>query len=370
MEEINSLRLDNNKTVLIVILFVFLFFWYAQLTNLAGGPISFVKKSFSNIGNMFNEDVQVEGNSPLQNILLFSKKVEYNKRWIEYNNEVKEEYINKFNTRDFYTEDKTERVSQNLITPQGLKPNINYSIDIFPIKTLFDFLGRLFIVLGVLLFFVHLRKSKKNAFLNIVGMSFLIFLVITVFLPFFSISYDLTRFYQQFLIILALFCPLGLFFILRSTLKDKSYFIIALFFVLYIFIFLGIVYQLIGGISSTTRLNNVGFEYDSKYVHKEELSSALWFVKVNYNADFYLDNYANLRFTLIEPSVHKSNTFHDLIPKIINKNSYVYASYTNLIKGVTIKSYNVMPLSFNFPTKFLNDNKNKVYNNGGSEIFK
>ena len=32
--------------------------------------------------------------------------------------------------------------------------------------------------------------------------------------------------------------------------------------------------------------------------------------------------------------------------------------------------FNSGVLSFNFPTNFLDDNKNSIYNNGGSEIFR
>src|SRR3989344_3473741 len=130
MEELNSFRIENNKTILIVILFIFLFFWYAQLTNIAGGPILFMKNSFSNIGDMFKEEVQASGSSPLQNILLFSKRVEYGETWQDYNNKIKEDYNSEFNADKFYSEEKTSNINQNLIFPGGLIPKREYNLNI------------------------------------------------------------------------------------------------------------------------------------------------------------------------------------------------------------------------------------------------
>ncbi len=369
MEEINSLRVENNKIILIGILFIFLFFWYAQLTNIAGGPISFIKTSFSNLGDIFNEDVQAKGSSPLQNILLFSKSVNYGNNWIEYKEDLQDKYPYELNKNSFYDLEDTSKIQQSIIFPKGLEPKKSYNINISFTRTLLEFLGRIFIVLGVFFFFIYSRRKKKKVFLNIISISFLVFLIMAVFLPFFTFYYNLARFYQQFLIILSLFFPIGLFFILKPIFKDKSYFIIATFIALYILIFLGVFYQLTGGTSSAMRLNNVGFEYDLQYIHSNELFLASWFIEENNGEVLYIDNYANLRLLLSQKVVFR-NKISDIVPSVIKKKSYVYSSYTNTLKEVTIRVFKEVSFPFNFPTEFLNKNKNKIYNNGGSEIFK
>jgi len=354
--------------IIILLLLVFGFLWYSQITPTADGLINFAQESISNMGNIFSEDVQAEGNSPLQNLLPFSKKVNYGEEWIEYNKKVQEDYNKRFSVNDLYPKEKASKIQPNLVALRGLDTKISYNINISLIKTLFEFLARAFIILGIFLFFIYSWKDKKKTLLKIIIISFLIFLVTFIFLPLFSFYYDLPRFYQQFLIILSLFSPLGLFFILKSTFKNKSYFIVALFFILYFLISLGVIYQLTGGINATMRLNNIGFEYDSQYSHINELKSASWFIKNNNGEYLYLDNYANLRFLLVKRTELKRKS--DIIPSIIQKKSYVYSSYMNSIKEVTIKIFNGMSFSFDYPKSFLDYNKNKIYNNGGSEIFK
>ncbi|KHO53805.1 MAG: hypothetical protein QT05_C0001G0027 [archaeon GW2011_AR13] len=369
MEKIKYKENRNNNIILIAILFVFLFFWYSQLTNTLGGPIYFIRDSFSNLGNIFSEDVQVEGNFPLQNILLFSKKVDYGKEWAEYNNQIKKKY-NNFSEDIFYPKERISNTQQSIIFSKGLESNIYPNLNVPFLRTLFEFMGRLFIVLGVLFFFIFSRKIKDKILLNIIGLCFLGFLIIFTFLPFFSLYYDLPRFYQQFLIILSIFSPIGFFILINPIFKNKSYILVALFFIIYSILSLGLIYQLTGGTSAAMRLNNIGFEYDTRYNHGSELTSAFWIIQKDYSKDLYLDNHALLRFFLVENSIPKKNIFQDVIPTIINKNAYVYSGYTNAIKEVTIKTYNRLPLSFNFPTEFLDDNKNKVYSTGESEIFK
>lgn len=355
----------NSSVVLIFILFIFLFLWYSQLTNISGGPISFVKKSFSNLGEIFNEDVQVDGNSPLQNILLFTKSVNYGELWKEYQQEV----------RNNYFEENEESVSsldssQTIKFSDGLIPSIKLSLNISFIRTLLEFSGRFLLVIGVFFFFLYSRKRNEKIFLSIIVITSLCFLVGATFLPFFSDSYDLPRFYQQFLIVLSIFSPLGFFILLKHLFKQRSFLIISLFFIIYILVFLGLVYQFTGGISATMRFNNIGFEYDSRYIHSEELTSSNWFVLNNYGGELYLDTHSQLVFFLVETSSPKMNTREDLLVFSIKKNSYVYSGYLNKNKNVIIKSFSHLPLSFTFPTKFLYDNKDKVYNNGGSEIFR
>ena len=86
----------------------------------------------------------------------------------------------------------------------------------------------------------------------------------------------------------------------------------------------------------------------------------------------YIDPYSELKFYAFGNPL----LLHDkkVIPFFMSKFSYVYSNYANKIKGINYldarEKFNSGVLSFNFPTEFLNENKNKIYNNGGSEIFK
>ena len=68
------------------------------------------------------------------------------------------------------------------------------------------------------------------------------------------------------------------------------------------------------------------------------------------------------------------NKIQYVIPNIIDKSNYVYASYSNthgniaFIDDIIYSSVNTLAISY--PFNFLNTNKNLVYNNGGAKIYK
>jgi uncharacterized membrane protein len=60
----------------------------------------------------------------------------------------------------------------------------------------------------------------------------------------------------------------------------------------------------------------------------------------------------------------------DLIPQAFGVKDYVYLTETNIKKGTAFRTYKGNLLIYTSPNSFLNKNKGKIYNNGGSEIFK
>lgn len=109
--------------------------------------------------------------------------------------------------------------------------------------------------------------------------------------------------------------------------------------------------------------------YDSLYTHEEEVKSIKW-LSDNYNEKYliYTDKISRRKMAAfggirdIDKSV--------ILPSIIEKDAYVYSNYVNTMMETTWESYEGTYLHYNFPTNFLNQNKNLVYNNAGSKIFK
>jgi hypothetical protein len=60
----------------------------------------------------------------------------------------------------------------------------------------------------------------------------------------------------------------------------------------------------------------------------------------------------------------------DMLPSTMDRKAYVYSNYVNTIENRTFSYYRLKVMRHNFPKKFLNQNKNLIYNNGSSEIFK
>ena len=112
--------------------------------------------------------------------------------------------------------------------------------------------------------------------------------------------------------------------------------------------------------------------FRSHYSHEEEIISINWLNKNHQTDVIYMGPYSELKFYAFGNPLLP----HDkkIIPLFIDKSSYVYSNYVNKIKKINYwdarERFNNGILVFNFPTEFLKYNKNKIYNNGGSEIFK
>jgi hypothetical protein len=132
---------------------------------------------------------------------------------------------------------------------------------------------------------------------------------------------------------------------------------------------LAIPFLFIGGTGGSLIFQNYGDEFNKFYTSNLDINSLQW---INFNSQnkaiFYFDRYSQLKVLSVIPTFKKA-VFKDIIPKTIDKNSYVFSSSSNKLGFSTIY-YGGILFNINFPTEFLNENKNKIYNNGGSEIFK
>jgi uncharacterized membrane protein len=125
----------------------------------------------------------------------------------------------------------------------------------------------------------------------------------------------------------------------------------------------------IGGSGKSLIFENGGEQFNNFYISNSEVNSLQW---INLNANnhqvFYFDRYTQLKVLSTLPTFEET-IFKDITPKTIDKDSYVFSGSSNK-QGISTAYYNGFFLNTYFPTKFLNKNKNKIYNNGGSEIFK
>ena len=66
----------------------------------------------------------------------------------------------------------------------------------------------------------------------------------------------------------------------------------------------------------------------------------------------------------------ENDVIEDVLPYTLDKNAYVYTGYTNNIEKICTGKYNQKIITYNYPEDFLNNNKNKIYSNQYSEVFK
>ncbi len=192
----------------------------------------------------------------------------------------------------------------------------------------------------------------------------LIFLMI--FLPILSVNYNLTRLFMQIFIVLSAMAIMGglTFF---SFLPRWRIIILALLTVILFFYSIGFTARFFGGLAHVT-LNEPNGTFDNYYVYDGEVYSAQW-LKANYNGQSLV--YADALATLRLRSYALMNTdFTTIFPAIITRDSYVYMSYDNIHRGAAYVEYNNNLINYSYPIQFLGNNKNLIYNDGDSEIFK
>jgi len=347
--------------LLVLVLLVFGFLWYNQVSDVASGPIIFLKNSLSNLGHMFSEEVQSQGNSPLDQFNIF-KKIDTVSLIKEYEESISFSLPNNLSKVDYKIYPKY---------PSGIESAFNPSINLYILyfREFLKVAGKIFVILGVFYLFIKRKKFNYNFIIfNIACFSILVILLI---LPFISIQYDVVRPYQQILILSSGSAILGASIIFKKVPKIPHEIFVAIFLIFYFLALSGIFHQIVGGSDISMRLNYKGYEYSSYYVSKPETDSAGWMYKsIPQNKMVNSDTNAITRiFISFSPLIY-SNLIRDIHPFLINKNNYVYSSSYSKIEGNYFKNLRGNTVSLNFPTEFLNGNKNKIYNNGGSEIFK
>lgn len=264
------------------------------------------------------------------------------------------------------------------LTPIG-KAVGSFGIDISSISDAFRQASakviQLLMLIGLVAVLFSKRFFKKQLeteylLLAIGGIVFMAFLVL---LPVLSLEYGILRAFQQSLIFLGLFIVIGSLTI-ASKLKRSVQLFIAGFFGITFFVFSsGIVTQTLGGSDPKLFLNNDGSYYDIYYTHATEVNAAQWLANqfqlnaINGNQSaLQTDAYSSFKLSAIT----NLNASHDIYPGLIQKRSYVFLGPTTINKQETSLLYKGTLLTYTYPTDFLNDNKNLIYNDGGVHIYR
>lgn len=225
------------------------------------------------------------------------------------------------------------------------------------------------------LFYIFLHKNGKTIIpQDYKILCFTIISLIAIFMTIFSLTkfYNFERLVLQSLIILAFPIILGMNLIFQFLFnkRENKALIASLIVILLLFVSTsGLANQFFGG-NAYLQLNNFGEFYDRYYFHDSEKKSLLWLSNNYDNTRFvYADNYAYLKF--LPFSTITKNVMLDIIPPVIDKNAYVYSSFSNTNNGIaTSFNKSLLEISYNYPNEFLDNNKNVIYSNGDSIIFK
>lgn len=237
----------------------------------------------------------------------------------------------------------------------------------------------IFTIIGVLsVLFETLRGSKTiknvkdgkiylslqaNAEFLATALSCIIILLCSVLLPFVTKVYSVKRLSFQLYIILSQFFVIGNIRLFK-LLKFKKRIWVPILLTLFLFYLstTGIVYQVFD-IPYKITLNNKGFEYRYLYIHDQESCSAKWLKKYKKDdARIYTDFGGD--DVLLSQAGISSISYYD---SKNNWQGYVYLRYYNVVYGKLLSNGYIERSMSEFQEKF--QEKNKIYDNGGSEIW-
>ncbi len=380
----NKLSIGNTNQVLkkqyvltgsvILLLLLFGFIWYNQLTPISEDLTSFAYKSASNLGNLFASDIQSGNGGIIQNIITFTN--------FQQPTQVLQNYINSTNTSnllDSYSNANTFPV--NLQSPYGGLNFDRTGLDLIYLKSYTEFFFRLAILPGLILFLFFSQKLLNlvkddiheiflfkilSAVTTVAGIAFLI-------TPYFSLSYGIERAYQQVILILAPFVVLGLLWVLSLIIRNIKVrlVIVAVLLALYFLIFHGFILALSHNPESPMMLTNYGREYNYYYSRTVDISAFEWLSKLESPISLKGASSSVMKQRyLLDAYPANIKIWNCIFPECITKKDYVLSAYVNSFYRVAIVGVKSNWLTINYPSDFLKENKNIIYSNGAAEIFK
>jgi len=365
---------STNKThslsgIAIVILIIFTFFWNSMLATSFDNLIDFTYQTIKNMNKIFTESLSETGSITKQwNIFYYRSK----DSTILLRNYIKDA------TLEF--QDKSYLSLYPRKTYENYQPIVKYAkgdrLEATASKLYLFFnvirkLIKVFIIVGVLwLTFTKYKKSTNNAEYITMTLFGVFLLGIFTILPLTSIFYTIDRIYQQVLVILSLPVVFGGLIIFKFFKKNIRLIFILMIFILYYLFYSGVIPYNIVGTGASLQLNNFGGVYDELYVHETEIKSSEWLFNNRPKSELiYADDRASYKLWFSSKN-YAYNIIKDVFPSVIDKKAFAYSSYTNTIEKRGFAYIEGQEIGYNFPSEFLNQYKNKIYNNGSTEIFK
>jgi uncharacterized membrane protein len=231
----------------------------------------------------------------------------------------------------------------------------------------------LFSVVGFAALFVarRLRRSVGRE-VFFIGAGCIVMLGLVLVLPNLSIDYGIVRGFQQSLIVIAPVLVLGALATFSPFGRTAALRMCA---VLAVAIFIstsGFLPQVLGGYPAQLSLNNSGQYYDVYYEHPQEVAAVSWLGnQPDVLADGVQASFTSNRFAFTTPSeVNGREVVGDIYPPLVRVSSWVVISDWTMHSGLTASYFNGDLITYKYPLKFLQVNKNLVFNDGGAEIFR
>jgi uncharacterized membrane protein len=242
------------------------------------------------------------------------------------------------------------------------------------IEFVFSWLTILFIAIGILTMIVSFTRGKKLDFLLrkfdaeyftlvIVCFAILVFSVVT---PHVSTGYGMERTYFQLIVPLSIFFVIGGIMVSKH-LKLQPYLLLLIVLIPYFMCTTGTMYQIFD-VPREITLNSEGAQYNAWYIFEQESYGAKWLM-LNNEKTFRICPTGGHGVHILRSHGMISHGQIDRHTFSMHKkiNGYLYLSYNNVVKNTFLvegMTCNMSECSDMFV------GKSKIYNNGGSGVWK
>jgi len=353
-EESNSI-----KFVPLMIILVFTVFWNSIVSTNSNNLVTKLTNTFSNMGKSFFEDNKSEF---ISKAILFEN--------IDQQQKLDRYYID---IQGIYGDLEPEKLGNYvpLISDQEyLEPVVRSSALANIIRLGTSTFFRISLVIGLIIcIFKFYKKEVSTDFMTVCAVLTGAVLMI-ILLPGISLEYNFERIYQQALVVLIVPFMFGVSWVLGKIRLDKTAFI-AFIIIAYLFVNIGIIDRFFLGTPAFI-LDNLGEHYDRYYIYPEEVRSTEILQSLHNNnpkVRIKADRYSLLRFMgYSKLDYYTMNP--DIFPQTLKDDVYIYASGANVNKEKTFVLFEGAVMSYNYPMSFVKNNKNLIYTNGKSEIFR
>ena len=295
------------------------------------------------------------------------------------------------NLNEFFLEESRSASAQSMLGVGILQKGIPHKIEFVLTWLVFAFIG-----IGVITLIRRYKQMsfpelnfKKADFLKekfeigyfVIALVLTGLLVATVALPHITVGYSLDRQYLFAMVVLSVIFVIGGIVVakylnkllskirfVRNKREVHAYLIILLVLIPYFLCVSGVMYQVFGDPRAIT-LNSEGPQYDMLYIHDQESYGMRWLGRLHaeeYNPIIYVAPYGG--HGMISQAKISNGNYLSIAGDYEIHGGSIYLGYYNIVKNKIVNSTDVVQNMTEYSDIF--DEWNKVYSNGGSEIWR
>ena len=235
--------------------------------------------------------------------------------------------------------------------------------------------GGLQVLLAIGLVAALLVRRQRGRYFSgdglLLGLASVLLLALQLALPVISLDYGVGRSFMQCLLVLGPFVVLGTMTLARGPLRRwQSGFAVGVALAFFAST-TGLVPQLLGAYGPQLHLNNSGDYYDRFYLHTPAVAAVEWLKgSVIAGAAVYPDIQTDFDFNNMIRSLGGIRAFTNIYPSDIQKNAYVLLGYTNVVDHKFDLTVDGQELWLRYPLALLDAQKDLIYDNGTSRIYR